>query len=278
MLKLDYFNDVVPVSSGIHRNFRGHIKERSPRHYSVELMASGKMYFQRRPGRRHTFEAPTLRWQAPGHVYDYGSVDEYGWEHYFVVFRGPRAEKLYAEGFHRLATDVFIPVKRVDVFRDLFTRIHHALLHSSVHTANAMVSLEQILVRAAEETADRHSEGRYAGALDRICSLIHLEPGRQVDYRELARSMGLSYSHFRKCFVAHTGITPHRYVLRARLRAAADWLSRTDDPIKRIAHDLKLGNPAQFSKTFRRHFGLPPGAYRHAAGDEPIQPDAGRVR
>jgi len=265
MSTLSYFSDIEPVHSGVYRNYRGHITNRSPRHYSVELMASGRMYFQQMPGRAHAFSAPTLRWQSPRYTYSYGSLDEGGWEHYFVTFRGSRAEKLYQEGFCRLCGEVFIPVRRVNVFRDLFTAIHHSLLHRSTHNANAVVYLEQVLVRAAEELAGHRNERRHAGELDRICSRINMDPGSKVDFPGLARQMNLSCSHLRKSFTEHTGVAPHQYVLRARLRAAALRLERTDDALKRIARELGLGDPAQFSKTFRRHYGMPPGAYRRSA-------------
>jgi AraC-like DNA-binding protein len=269
MITLTYFADMEPVGSGAHRNYRGHITDRSPRNYSVELMASGRMYFQRKPGRAHAFKKPTLRWQSPGYTYSYGPLDENGWEHYFITFRGNRAEKLYREGFCRLSEEVFMPVRRVNVFRDLFTAIHHSLLHRSTHNANAVVYLEQVLVRAAEELAGHEAEGRHAGEFDRICSRINLDPGSGVDFPQLARQMDLSCSHFRKSFTEHTGIAPHQYVLRARLRAAALRLERTDDALKRIARELGLGDAAQFSKTFRRHYGMPPGAYRRSARQGP---------
>lgn len=267
MITSDYFSDIEPVTSGIYKNYRGHLIKRSPQNYSVELIASGTMYFQREPEDQHLLSTPMIRWQEPGNIYNYGSVDDVGWEHYFFLYRGPRARRVHSRGFYRLSEHAFLPVRRVDLFRGLFTAIHHTLLSPRIDNARAVICLEQILLHAAEEAAGLPSESRYTSDLERICSQIHLDPGKDICFEKQARDMGLSVSHFRKCFSEHTGMAPHQYLLRARLRAAADRLCRTPDPIKGIAYDLNLGNPAQFSKAFRSQFGMPPGAYRKTFSD-----------
>ena len=264
MVIMKYFEDIEPVLHGIYRNYHGHVRDRIPNNYSVELVASGRMYFQKGSGERVIFNAPTLRWQFPDVVYNYGSVDDKGWEHYFVTCRGPRAHRLFTQGFCTLSDTDFIPVTRVDLFRGLFTAIQHALLHKTPHPARAIICLEQLLVHAAEEVSGLDLPGKYNEKLDAICTQINMAPGHVTSLQDLAAKVGLSTSRFRKCFAEHTGLPPHQYLLRARLRAAADRLTLTDAPIKRIATDLGLGSPAQFSKAFRTRYGMPPGAYRAA--------------
>jgi hypothetical protein len=89
-----YFEDIELVSPGIYRNYRGHISGRTPLVYSVEFLASGRMYLHQDSCPERVLDTPTLRWQTPGHMYSYGPVDEVGWEHYFIAFQGPRAERL----------------------------------------------------------------------------------------------------------------------------------------------------------------------------------------
>jgi AraC-like DNA-binding protein len=153
----------------------------------------------------------------------------------------------------------------VDLFRGLFADIHRALVHEPKNNAQGVVYLEQILIYAAEEAAGGRPPSPYAAQLDALCADIQLAPERDICFRDVACELGLSYSHFRRCFRDHTGETPHRYALQAKLRAAADRIRHTDDPLKQIAADLNLGNPAQFSKTFRHHFDWSPGAWRRRA-------------
>ena len=78
----------------------------------------------------------------------------------------------------------------------------------------------------------------------------------------LAREAGLSPYHFLRTFERLTGVTPHQYILRARLREAAMRL--VDDPGKvlDIAFDCGFGDVSNFNRAFRAEFGVNPSRYR----------------
>jgi len=59
-----------------------------------------------------------------------------------------------------------------------------------------------------------------------------------------------------------TGVTPHQFVLRARLRAAALRLLDGDDKVIEIALGAGFGDVSNFNAAFRREFGVSPRAYR----------------
>ena len=59
-----------------------------------------------------------------------------------------------------------------------------------------------------------------------------------------------------------TGVTPHQWIIRARLRDAATRLLRSDEPITDIALDVGFDDLSNFIRGFRREFGLSPRSYR----------------
>jgi AraC-like DNA-binding protein len=61
------------------------------------------------------------------------------------------------------------------------------------------------------------------------------------------------------------GVTPHQYLVRARLRRAAQLLADGDRPITGIAFDVGFGDLSNFVRTFRRAAGLSPRQFRAAA-------------
>ena len=259
-----YFDDLRIGEAGICPDYRGHIQARRPQRYSLELVASGRMYFEREPEARMLIDYPALRWQSPDHVYHYGPVDDReGWEHYYILLEGERAARLYHEGFVPLvAHGCVMPIRRVDVFRRLFTAIHDHAMHTGLDCSLAAFHTEELLVRAVEELAPPKPFDPYREAFEELCAGFRNDLGKEVNWRSTAAGIGLSYSRFRKLFAEYAGVPPHQYLLRVRLGAAATRLRETAEPIKRIAHALGLGNPAQFSKSFRAAYGLPPGAYR----------------
>ena len=125
-----------------------------------------------------------------------------------------------------------------------------------------------------------------AGAVVRLASRRHRDAGptardvarvarvvRQLESHydelqtlgELARSADLSRYHFLRTFKAVTGVTPHQWLLRARLRDAAQRLTASRAPITDIALDVGFADLSNFIRSFRAEFGVSPRAYRLTA-------------
>jgi AraC-like DNA-binding protein len=81
----------------------------------------------------------------------------------------------------------------------------------------------------------------------------------------LARMARLSPYHFLRRFKATTGVTPYQWLLRARLRAAAEKLTTGKEPVTAIALDVGFDDLSNFTRTFHAEFGASPRQYRAAA-------------
>jgi len=82
---------------------------------------------------------------------------------------------------------------------------------------------------------------------------------------ELARLGGLSRYHFLRTFKCVTGVTPHQWLLRARLREAARQLGDGRDPVTEIALNVGFQDLSNFIRSFQAEFGMSPKRYRAAA-------------
>jgi len=87
-----------------------------------------------------------------------------------------------------------------------------------------------------------------------------------VDLADAAAEAGLSPFHFLRIFSRVLGVTPHQYLVRIRLRDAAQLLSTSTRPITDIALDVGFGDLSNFVRTFRRAAGVSPRAYRSLRG------------
>jgi AraC family transcriptional regulator len=114
--------------------------------------------------------------------------------------------------------------------------------------------------RRVPPAPERH-HGRIARVLRRLAS--HLaEPHSLPD---LARNAGLSPYHFLRTFKRVAGVSPHQWLLRARLREAARRLGGGRQPVTEIALDVGFEDLSNFMRAFRAEFGTSPRRYRLAA-------------
>ena len=101
----------------------------------------------------------------------------------------------------------------------------------------------------------------------RIVRTIDRHPGAGLTLGSLAREAGLSLYHFLRTFQRLTGVTPHQYVLRARLREAAMRLAVEHARVIDIALDCGFGDVSNFNRAFRAEFGVSPRVYRLKKSD-----------
>jgi AraC family transcriptional regulator len=60
-------------------------------------------------------------------------------------------------------------------------------------------------------------------------------------------------------------VTPHQYLVRARLRRAARLLAREDRAITDVAYEAGFADLSNFVRTFGRAAGVSPREFRRAA-------------
>ncbi len=104
------------------------------------------------------------------------------------------------------------------------------------------------------------------GRVTQVLRLIDEAPERDMSLDRLAQHAGLSPYHFLRTFERATGATPHQYVLRARLRAAAERLADEPAKIIDVALDCGFDDVSNFNRAFRNEFSMTPRAYRARIG------------
>jgi AraC-like DNA-binding protein len=118
----------------------------------------------------------------------------------------------------------------------------------------------------AAMTGDRRTPaaptGRETRRVVEAIRLVESGAGRPLELKEMAAVAGMSKYHFLRVFRRLTGVTPHQYLISARLRRAALALVSSRRPIIAVALDSGFGDLSTFNKTFRAVFGLTPTQYR----------------
>lgn len=116
---------------------------------------------------------------------------------------------------------------------------------------------------------------RYAGApaaapsragakLDRVKALLDEAPELSPSLDDLAGIAGMSRFHLLRAFRREAGLTPHAYLIDARVRRARALLRRGGG-LADVAAQCGFADQAHFTRAFKARMGVTPGAFRRMA-------------
>ncbi|PMS19354.1 AraC family transcriptional regulator [Trinickia dabaoshanensis] len=128
------------------------------------------------------------------------------------------------------------------------------------------LSLAASVLRQADGAAPSGAKPVSRAALARVVDTLQWidgEPDAALGVEHLAKQAGLSPYHFLRTFERATGVTPHQYILRARLRVAAQRLADAPDKVVDVALACGFADLSNFNRAFRAEFGVAPRAYRN---------------
>jgi AraC-like DNA-binding protein len=131
------------------------------------------------------------------------------------------------------------------------------------------VELATTTLQTTQAHAKRRAAAAPASAWSRVTQTVRLideTPDAPHTLASLAQLCGLSDFYFLRTFERVTGVTPHQYVLRARLRHAALRVAGEDTKIVDIALDSGFNDVSNFNHAFRAEFGMSPRAWRMQRG------------
>jgi len=177
---------------------------------------------------------------------------------HFSTLRVPPVREL-SQVVSRACAD--IPDGRATACRD------HASSSSPGMTEWEEIGIE-LATRALEfACGGEPNRGSFPAAEARVTRIVRRIDSRpEADHRldTLAREAKLSRYHLIRVFQQVTALTPHQYILRARLRRAATRLLLEPARVLDIALDCGFGDVSNFNHAFRSEFGVSPLSYRRA--------------
>jgi AraC family transcriptional regulator len=90
--------------------------------------------------------------------------------------------------------------------------------------------------------------------------------GASLSVSDLAQRCGVGVTSFSSRFRQATGVTPHRYLRRARIERSCELLRSTSLTIGEVSESVGFRGQSHFCRAFVTERGLTPSAYRRACG------------
>lgn len=177
-----------------------------------------------------------------------------------------------------------LPVERVfssatDIGRAIIDRIESIAAERDAagvgHEASVLASLFSVFAGIITRGGmDGHRQGKSDRGLPRLQRLksalryVRDNAYKEISVEDIAKQAHMSQYHFSRFFKEMTGCSPIEYVLRLRIERAEKLLCETEGKIQDIATAVGFRAASHFIKTFKRHKGCTPAAFRAGSRED----------
>jgi transcriptional regulator GlxA family with amidase domain len=202
----------------------------------------------------------------PGERHSYAPVAATGWDEHWVGFDGDLARRLTRRGFFtprqavlRAGNEELLLALFNDVIKtthDNHPALQQILAGFTMNILARIYSVQQFKL-GGEEPGLR--------AIQKAVVRMRESAEASLDLPGLARELKVGYRWFRRAFVHHTGLSPHKYLLEIRLARARSLLAQSSLPIKEIALRTGFVDEQYFCRFFHKKVGQTPSVWRARA-------------
>lgn len=209
----------------------------------------------------------------PGEWHNYKPDENTGWNEYWIGFNGRIMDEWVGNGFFSKEN----PVLNVGLNENIISLYRQAILIADAQEANYQQALAGIVCNlmsmAIYLSRNRDFNKSDISSLVNTAKIVAQENISTITPEELARTVCMSYSKFRKIFKEYTGFSPLQYIQEVRIGMAKELLTNTSKSIKEIAIELGYENKDYFFTVFRKISGTTPVSYRRYTKGETMQKD-----
>jgi len=201
------------------------------------------------------FPSPTRYWLP----------EEREWDFIYICFSGDMALHHVQQLIQRYGYVLNLPTDSVpiDILVAMFTRLAEGEMPDEFAASREVYRFLMELYRVCQKPSETAPED-----IGRAQALVRAEYGdADLSVERMAQAAGCSRYHFSRRFKACTGLSPHAFLLRTRLRAALELLAQTETPIKQIALAVGFRDYPYFCNVVKRHtHHTPASVRRHKEG------------
>lgn len=147
------------------------------------------------------------------------------------------------------------------LFESILLELQTRGTHHAHHLRGLLLAFTTGLVRLGEGKALARS-----GLSPAACAAIQARAGGADSSADLAAGLGYAPAYFTRLFRKTYGMPPRAWLVRERLRLAAQELLDSPVSIGDLAERAGYGDLFQFSRQFKRVHGMSPSAWRRAHG------------
>ena len=226
--------------------------------FQIVFISEGNGRFESRPTGLCTVEGGNALLLFPSVWHRYEPEPSTGWIEMWVELDGPTVRRVLGAGLF----DKTRPIAKLRdpvAFKGNMVRLLNLVRDAAPGARTEAGALGHMLLAQLQT---QHGTGKptspTAGMVAAAERLLAAGIDHPPSMPEIARRLGVGYSHLRKEFRFHSGLSPKRYLQRMRLERARRILGSTGDSLDQIAERIGFCSAFHFSTAFKeRIWSLP---------------------
>lgn len=235
--------------------------------YRLIYITRGSGYFESASYSKVKLTAGMMAMLFPGEWHSFYPDSESGWDCCWVGFNGINVDNKIRNSFFAFRHCIYrvgVDEKIVTIFHDILEILEKENKGYQQFAAGLVESLIGRIYYMNENNTT--GESFIVRVVNQAKSIMKEDTPDEMTVEEIAVSLGVTYSMFRREFKRLCGISPGQYRLEQKLARATELLVSTNEGITEIAHRLHFDNIGQFSAFFKKKKGVSPLEYRKNCG------------
>jgi AraC-like DNA-binding protein len=231
--------------------------------YQVLYITKGKGVFESEITGVRRINAGDVFILFPGIWHRFKPDNDSGWDEYWVEFNGDFIKHYRSKEFLNPENPVITIGIAGEIAGNILKILELIKKEKPGFQYIASGILLQILGQMFASKKYHSFEGKEIEGKIKQAKLAILENLSQtILQEELAESVGLGYSLYRKKFKEYTGVSPAQYQIGLRINKAKDLLITSNLSLKEIAGNLGFETADYFFRLFRQKTGVTPSDFR----------------
>lgn len=231
--------------------------------YQLVYITRGSGYFESASCSRTKIEAGMMFMLFPGQWHSFTPDPETGWDDHWVGFNGAYMDDKIKCGFFTFRNCVFrVGIKEniINTYHEIIEIISNEKRGFQPMAAGLTLSL---ISRAYYENMNYTNDDSYImRIINQAKAMMKEDLTGTTSLEEIARTLNISYSLFRREFKNICGISPGQFRLELKLAKAKELLDTTNLSIAEISSKLHFECLGQFSTFFKKKSGISPLEFR----------------
>ncbi len=232
--------------------------------YQLLYITKGQGVFESSHCKQVKIAAGSIILLFPEEWHTYKPSKEYGWDEYWLGFKGNTIDRLLKYNFFSKKN----PILNVGFNEQMVTLFKQAIeIAEFQKTAYQQVLagitglLLGFIFYSEKNNAFRDNE--IILQIDKARMMMRDATENSLSPEQIAQSLNISYSWFRRIFKQYTGFSPAQYQMEIKIQKSKELLTSTSMQVKEISYDLNFESTSYFVTFFKSKTGMSPTEYRN---------------